>query len=256
MACSVLGAAMDIHTASITALNGDLEIAAYFAAPVEEGPFPAVIVIQEIFGVNSHIRQVTDRVAQEGYVAIAPAIYQRQAPGFEAGYTQDDVKLGRLYKEQTTVEQLQSDITAAIAYLRTLPNVQGDRIGCIGFCFGGLVAYLAAALPDIKATASFYGAGIPTWAPGGGAPTLSYTPQITGVLYAFFGMNDPSIPPEHVDQIEHALQAHQIHHRIFRYPNAEHGFFCDQRASYNAEAATDAWAQVRELFRSALQREV
>lgn len=240
-----------LRTSSVQISNDDLHIAAYLAEPVlseSSEPVPAIVVIQEIFGVNAHIRDVTERFAKLGYVAIAPAIYQRIAPGFETGYTAEDVKLGRQYKEQTSAEELLSDIRATAAYLNALPTVKTGAIGCIGFCFGGLVTYLAATLPEIKAAASFYGAGIPVWCPGGGQPTIAYTPEIKAKLYAFFGLEDASIPPEHVEQIEAALQQHQIPHQIFRYPNADHGFFCDQRASYNPDAAADAWNRVQALF--------
>ncbi len=242
-----------IHTTRVQVPNGDLQIDAYLAQPDLAQPDgiesrPAVIVIQEIFGVNAHIRDVTERFARLGYVAIAPAIYQRLAPGFETGYQPEDVKLGRQYKEQTQVEELLSDLKATVSYLQTQPTVKPDAIGCIGFCFGGLVTYLAATLPAIKAAASFYGAGIPVWSPGGGSPTLSYTAAIQAKLYLFFGLEDASIPPEHIAQIEAALQSHGIDYEIFRYPGAEHGFFCDQRASYNPGAAADAWQQVQTLF--------
>lgn len=240
----------EIRTTHIQITNQALQIDAYLAEPTSSEPVPAIIVIQEIFGVNAHIRDVTERFARLGYVAIAPAIYQRLTPGFETGYTPEAVKLGRQYKEQTQANELLSDIQATAAYLNALPHVRTGAIGCIGFCFGGLVTYLAATLPEIKAAASFYGAGIPTWSPGGGQPTLAYTSQIKGTLYAFFGMDDASIPPEHVNQIEAELQKSHIPHRIFRYPNADHGFFCDQRASYNAQAAADAWQHVQELFRT------
>lgn len=238
----------EIQTKWVQISNGDLQIAAYLAEPTTASPTAAIIVIQEIFGVNSHIRDVTERFARLGYVAVAPAIYQRFAPNFETGYTAEDVKLGRQYKEQTRVDQLLSDIQATAAYLATLPQVKPGAIGCIGFCFGGLVTYVAATLPEIKAAASFYGAGIPIWSPGGGPPTLTYTADIQAELYCFFGLEDASIPAEHINQIEAELQRHQIAHRIFRYAGADHGFFCDQRASYNPEAAADAWQQVQELF--------
>jgi carboxymethylenebutenolidase len=215
--------------------------------PVGEKSFPGVVVIQEIFGVNEHIRDVTERIAKEGYVAIAPAIYQRQAPGFETGYTPEDVQIGRRYKEQTQATELLSDIQTAIDYLKGLPNVK-PALGCIGFCFGGHVAYLAATLPDIQATASFYGAGIATQTPGGGNPTVSRTSEIKGTLYAFFGMADASIPAAQVDLIEAELKKHQIPYRIWRYDGADHGFFCDRRGSYNPAAAADAWEQVKQLF--------
>ena len=242
----------EIRTANITIPNEDLQIAAYLAQPATTGQFPAVIVIQEIFGVNAHIREVTERIAKEGYVAIAPAIYQRQAPGFETGYTPEDIKIGREYKEQTTASQLLSDIQAAINYLKTLPSVKAQGFGCIGFCFGGHVAYLAATLPEMKATASFYGAGIATLTPGGGSPTIDRTADIQGTLYAFYGTQDASIPKEQVDQIAAELQKHRIPHRIFSY-NADHGFFCDHRGSFDATAAAESWMQVKQLFQQELQ---
>lgn len=242
---------LEIQTANVTVLNGDLAIDAYLAQPATEGVYPGVIVIQEIFGVNSHIREVTERIAREGYVAIAPAIYQRLSPGFETGYSPEDIKIGRQYKEQTKASELLSDIQATLDYLKSLPTVKKGGFGSIGFCFGGHVTYLAATLPDIKATASFYGAGVATQTPGGGAPTVTRTPEMKGVLYAFFGTQDASIPLEQVDQIEGALQTANIPHQVFRY-EADHGFFCDQRSSYNQEAATQAWQQVKQLFKQEL----
>ncbi|MEL7035852.1 MAG: dienelactone hydrolase family protein [Cyanobacteria bacterium J06592_8] len=243
---------LEIRTSNITVTNGDLEIAAYLAEPVSEGAFPGVVVIQEIFGVNDHIRDITRRIAKLGYVAIAPAIYQRQAPGFEVGYSDEDLKLGRKYKEQTKASELLSDVQATINFLKTLDSINSDGFGTIGFCFGGHVVYLAATLPDVKATASFYGAGIVTGTPGGGEPTVSRTPEIKGVIYGFFGTEDPLIPNEQVDQVEAALKQHQISHKIFRYP-ATHGFLCDQRDSFDQNAAEDAWKQVQQLFSQELK---
>ncbi len=245
----------EIQTDSVKITNGNLEIPAYLAMPVRVESAPGIVVLQEIFGVNSHIRDVTERFAKEGYVAIAPALFHRQAPGFETGYTPEDIQVGKEYKAQTKAEELLGDIKASIDYLISQTPAKADAIGCIGFCFGGHVAYLAATLPDIAAVASFYGAGITTMTPGGGEPTITRTKDIKGgkTLYAFFGMDEASIPAEQVDQIEDALNNHQVLHRIFRYEGADHGFFCDQRASYNKAAAFDAWDQVKHLFRQELR---
>src|SRR5919202_4206813 len=128
MALKIAMTNSEIRTANVTVPNGDLQIAAYLAQPAASGQFPAVIVIQEIFGVNSHIREVTERIAKEGYVAIAPAIYQRQAPGFETGYTAEDIKIGRQYKDQTKAEELLSDIQATIDYLIGQTPVKANAI--------------------------------------------------------------------------------------------------------------------------------
>jgi len=238
-----------IDTSWVKLSQNNLQISAYIAQPQAPGTYPGIVVLQEIFGVNSHIRDVTERIAKLGYVAIAPALFERVAPGFETGYTPADIEVGRKYAwEQTTASELLSDIQSAIDYLKTLPQVKQNAIGCIGFCFGGHVAYLAATLPDIKATASFYGARITTSTPGGGTATLTRTPEFSGTVYAFFGMEDASIPKEQTDEIEAELEKYKIPHRVFRYDGADHGFFCDQRASYNPKAAAEAWVQVQQLF--------
>ena len=244
----------DLKTNDIKIDAGDVQVDAYLAQPSTEGTYPGVIVIQEVFGVNEHIKDVTRRIANEGYIAVAPAIYQRQAPGFAVGYSEEELAEGRKYKEQTKASELLNDIQASINYLKSLANCQGERFGCIGFCFGGHVAYLAATLPDIQATASFYGAGIANNTPGGGEPTITRTKDIKGTLYAFFGTEDPLIPLEQVDQIEAELKKQNIPHRIFRYDGAEHGFFCDQRASYQPAAAQDSWERVKGLFQETLKQ--
>jgi carboxymethylenebutenolidase len=242
-----------LDTKTVKIPHDSLQITAYLAQPQAPGSYPGVVVLQEIFGVNEHIRDVTERIAKLGYVAIAPALFQRVAPAFETGYTPEDIEIGRKYAwEQTQVSQLLGDIQAAIDYLKTLPQVKPDGFGCIGFCFGGHVAYLAATLPDITATASFYGAGIPTRTPGGGNPSLTRTPDIKGTIYVFFGTADASISPDHVNQITTELEKYNISHRVFRYDGADHGFFCDRRASYHPAAAADAWEQVKQLFGTVL----
>lgn len=238
-----------IQTAKVKISQDNLQISAYLAQPQAPGSYPGVVVLQEIFGVNLHIREVTERIAQQGYVAIAPALFQRQAPDFETGYTPEDIEIGRKYAwKQTQASELLRDIQSAIDYLKTLPQVEPDSFGCIGFCFGGHVAYLAATLADIKASASFYGAGITTRTPGGGNPTITRTPDIQGTIYTFFGMEDASIPAAQVDEIAAQLEKYKISHRVFRYDGSDHGFFCNHRASYNPQAAADAWEQVKQLF--------
>ncbi|MBE9192080.1 dienelactone hydrolase family protein [Gloeocapsopsis crepidinum LEGE 06123] len=244
---------VEIQTSHVKIPNVELQIPAYLAMPVGGGSYPGIVVIQEIFGVNEHIRDVTERIAKEGYVAIAPAIFHRVVPNFEVGYSPQDLELGRKYKQQTKATELLSDIQAAIDYLKDQPQVRKNGFGCIGFCFGGHVAYLAATLQDIQATASFYGAGIVHQTPGGGSPTIKRTPEISGTIYAFFGTEDASIPETDVNQIKAELKKYQVLHKIFRYAQADHGFFCDRRASYNPEAAADAWEHVKQLFQNHLK---
>jgi carboxymethylenebutenolidase len=259
---------IEISTTYVKIPNNDLQIDAYLAQPVNPGTFGAVIVFQEAFGVNNHIRDITELIAKQGYVAVAPAMYQRIAPGFEFGFCQEDVgyspeayRLGLQYYQQVKYQEIFSDIQAAIAYLKTLPNVKPDRIGAIGFCFGGHVAYMAATLPDIKATASFYGGGITTSSYGEDTPTINRTPEIQGAIYAFFGTRDSIVSQEENEKIEAELKKYQINHRVFRY-DAGHGFFAGlfkdqypaivQHPSYQEGAADDAWKQVLALFQNNL----
>lgn len=237
-----------IETKTIEVNSGDIQLPVYIAMPKGDGPFSAVVVLQEIFGVNVHIRDISQRLAHEGYVALAPALYHRQAPGFETGYTPEDIQIGRQYKVQTKADELLGDIQATIDYAYGLPQVKSGGVGCIGFCFGGHVAYLAATLKDTAAIAAFYGAGIPDTAFGPGPVALERTPTITGTLHGFFGTEDASIPAEAVGQIRGALQMANIDHQIFEYEGAGHGFFCDRRGSYNPDAAADAWEKVKMLF--------
>lgn len=241
-----------IQTSTVDIQSQGLAIPAYLAHPVASIGCPTVVVIQEVFGVNAHICEVTERIARQGYIAIAPHLYHRQVPGFAVGYSEADLALGREYKNGTRADELLSDIQGAIEYVQQRFPGGSSAVGCIGFCFGGHVAYLAATLPVIQATASFYGAGICQFTPGGGASTLNHTADITGTIYAFFGTQDPLIAATEVDKIEAALSAHQVKHRIYRYADATHGFFCDHRASYNAAATQDTWIHVTSLFQEQL----
>lgn len=257
-----------ISTNRVKIPNHNLQIDAYLAQPLQEGSFGAVIVFHEIFGVNENIRDIVDLIASQGYIAIAPAMYQRIAPGFEFGFSEPDIgysqqayKLGLENYQKVKYWEIMSDIEATIAYLKTLPNVKADAIGCIGFCFGGHVAYMAATLPDIRATASFYGGGITTSSYGEETPTLNRTNKIKGCIYCFFATKDVFVSQEENQRIEAELQKHQINHRVFKYDTVHGffgGFFTDkypflaQHPNLNREAAIDAWQQVLELFKNYL----
>lgn len=248
-----------IQTAWHTLSVDGSPMALYMAQPANAGPRPAVLVWMEIFGVNAHIQAVAHRLAQAGYVALAPNYYHRTTPNLTLGYTDADIATGRTHKDQTTRAQLIADIQAVQYWCSHQPEhiAHPDRIGCIGFCFGGHVAYIAAGQPGVVATASFYGGGIANGSPGPhDLPTLSGTSDIHGQLLCLFGGQDPLIPQAETVRIETALQTAGVRHEVIRYPQAGHGFFCDQRGDFNPEAATDAWQRVLALFEQSLNSQL
>lgn len=236
-------------------VNGQ-EMPAYLALPEGGGSHPAVIVFQEIFGVNVHIRDVANRLAREGYVAIAPDYHHRAwTPGTQLAYNAEDRQRGMALIPKLTADGMSADINATIAFLRTRKEANVDRLGAIGFCIGGHVAYFAAATAPVKATAAFYGGGIASFGPGGGAPTVTRSKDIKGKILCLFGKEDPMIPHEQVETIKHALDAAHVRNEIVEYDGASHAFFCDvaERGSYVPAAATDAWERVKKLFAAELK---
>lgn len=222
---------------------------AYLAQPEAAGKYPAVLVLMEIFGVNSHIQDVANRLAAEGYIALAPNYYHRTTDNLELGYTDRDVLAGRKHKEQTTRGNLLADLQASLDFLKTLPNFNpAGATGCVGFCFGGHVAFIAAELADVKVAVAFYPGGVTTSSPGGGPPTLSYAPDIQAEMLCLFGLNDPLITAEDTNQIEEALRQARKAHEVIRYENTGHGFFCDQRKDFDPSAAEDAWERTLSLL--------
>jgi carboxymethylenebutenolidase len=221
----------------------------YLARPAAGGRHPAVLVWMEIFGINSHIRDVTERVAREGYVALAPNFFHRTAPDIEVGYDEAGMAAGLAELHKLRADQMIADARAALAFLRARPDVRGDRIGAMGFCIGGHMTYLTAAETDVAAAASFYGGGIA--APegfGGGPSPIQRSAKIRGRILCLFGGKDALIPQPQVDAIRQALADAGTRHEVVVYPDADHGFFCDQRATHHEAAAKDAWERVKRLF--------
>jgi carboxymethylenebutenolidase len=208
---------------NLTAADGFV-VPAYVAQP-EGKPRGGVVVVQEIFGVNSHIRAVTDRFAAQGYVAVAPATFERVKPGVELGYTEDDMKAG--FELKTAVSALPGagvlqDLQAAIDHAA---KVSGGKVGIIGFCWGGLLTWRAACLLDgLSAAIPYYGGGITA------EEEIARQPKCP--VMAHFGDQDHWIPMEGIEAFAKAHPEVEVH----VYP-ANHGFNCDQRGAYNEAAA-------------------
>ena len=240
---------MDITTQRIEIPCDGAAMGGYLARPADGQRRPAVLVFMEIFGINSHIRDVTERVAREGYVALAPDYFHRTGPGVEYGYDDEGMAKGMALLNQLAADEMIADAQAALTALRSRDDVRGDRIGAMGFCIGGHMTYLTACASDVQAAASFYGGGVaaPT-GPGGGPSTVSRTGQIRGRILCLFGEKDSLIPAGQVETIRNALRDAGTRHEVVVYPGADHGFFCDQRATYQKAAADNAWQRVKALF--------
>ncbi len=206
----------------LTAADG-FELGAYRARP-EAAPRGGVVVVQEIFGVNVHIRSVCDGYAEAGYLALAPAIYDRIEPDAQLGYTPDDVTRGREIRAKCDMANVIADVTAA-AENAAEGGPGAEKVGIVGYCWGGQIVYIAACrLADKLTCASgYYGGGI--------VPFLGEAPAIPLMLH--IGTEDASVPLSDAEQIGKAHPEVAIH----LYEGAGHGFNCDLRASYHAEAA-------------------
>jgi carboxymethylenebutenolidase len=224
----------------------------------------AVLVLPEVFGLNGWVRSIADRLAAEGYAALAMPIFERTAPGLDVGYDAAGLAAGREHRDAVTAATFLADAQRAITWLQSQQWGQqpGPQIGCVGFCFGGHLALLAATLPAVRATCAFYGARVSSFRPGGGAPTLAVLPQIPGHLLCVCGDQDPLIPQQEQQAIAAALSADRaarqqvlgppLERRLVVAPGAGHGFLCEARSDYNAEAAALGWHEMLGLFAKAL----
>jgi len=233
----------------------------WWARPADGPPRGGVLVLPEVFGINGWIRSVTQRLAEAGYAALAVPLVARTAPELELGYGPDDLALGRRHKELTRTDQLLSDVGLAADWLQQQLPDPAAGLGCVGFCFGGHVALLAATLPAVAVTVDFYGAGVASGRPGGGPPSLELVPSIGGTLLCICGDGDPLIPAADVAAIETALSAanatrasvapQALPHRLVLLEGG-HGFMCSARPDHRPEAAAASWFLLLDSFEQVL----
>ena len=216
-------------TISLTSSDG-FQLSAYRAEP-EGAAHGGIVVVQEIFGVNSHIRSVADRYAAAGYLAIAPAIFDRERPGIELGYTEDDIAVGRdIARGTLDFQKVLTDVAAAGA-----AAAEAGKVGVVGYCFGGLVTAAAAIhhADTFDAAVSYYG--------GGTVGLIDKSPQVPMIMH--FGERDHAIPLDDVAKLSAAWPKVTVH--LY---DAEHGFNCDHRASFSAVPAAVAQARSYRFF--------
>jgi carboxymethylenebutenolidase len=229
---------MDIKTDWVNlSVSDGTKMRTYVATPAS-APRAAIIVFQEIFGINSHIRDITERFARQGYLAISPELFHRSGEKFESGYTEPEIQQGIGHMMKVTPQGLEADIHAAFAHAKA----SGLPVTATGFCMGGRTAFLAASLEPLACGISFYGGGI---APGPFGPgLLDRIPHLQAPVLFLWGGKDTHIPAEAEDQIIAAMRASGKSFATVEFSEAEHGFFCDQRPSYNPAAAAVAWPMV------------
>jgi len=219
------------------------EMRAYAAFPSSTGPVPGIILLQEAFGVNHHIRSVADRLAQAGYAVVAPELFHRTAPaGLEIPYS--DFASAMPHYGAINNEDLTADLQAAHAWLTTQPLVITDKIGSIGFCLGGRVSFLANAVLPLAAAVSYY---------GGGTHLLKDRAKDLHAPHLFFwGGLDEHIGKAHIAEVIEAVEAAGKPYINTVISYADHGFHCDERPSYHPAAAAEAWALTLAYFKDKL----
>jgi carboxymethylenebutenolidase len=228
---------------TITTADGPMRL--YEARPAGEIR-GGIVVVQEAFGVNAHIEDVTRRAAEAGYHAVAPDLFHRSGPGSTVEYGDWEKVIEYFGKVEGDAAVL-DDVDAALDHLRA-SGLTDDRIGLVGFCFGGRVSFLVALRRALGAAVGFYGGGIVTERFPQFPPLVDEVASLQTPWLGLFGDQDGSIPVEDVEQLRAALEDVKIDTEIVRYAEAGHGFHCDIRADYRADDARDAWSRALAWF--------
>jgi carboxymethylenebutenolidase len=221
----------------------ELDIYAAFPAPADKVPFPLIIVLQEAFGVNGHIRRVTERLRNEGYAAVAPDLFHRTGRRLDLPYS--DFSAVMPHYQAITNEGLTADLKAVYEWAQQQPNIRKDRIGSIGFCLGGRVSFLANAVLPLTAAISYYGGSLDQ--------ITDMAPRLHGPQLFFWGGKDKHIPQESIDKVIGAVTAAGKSYTNVVISDADHAFSCDERPSYHPLAAKEAWAHSLAFFANRLK---
>jgi carboxymethylenebutenolidase len=209
---------------------------AWVARPEGVEPRRGLLVFQEAFGVNAHIREVTERFAADGFIAVSPELFHRTGPGFEGSY--GDFAGVMPHFQAITEQGLDADVRTAYGWLERAGV--GGNTAATGYCMGGRVAFIANSAVPLKAAVSYYGGGIP--------PLLSRVARLSGPMLFFWGGLDTHIPEEQQQTVITAVHKAQKVYVNTVFSNADHGFFCDARASYQPQAAAQAWSLTQTFF--------
>lgn len=229
-------------TEDVTLTVGADTMRLHLAKPDQE-PRGAVVVLQEAFGVNDHIRDICRRFAEAGYVAAAPHLFHRSGDP-ELGY--EDMQEVMPYIMQLQADQIEADIEATLEHLAGL-GFDASRVAAVGFCMGGSIAFVAGCYWSLGAAISFYGGGI-SQSRFGFPPLFDLAPTLQSPWLGLFGDLDGSIPTNEVEGLRTAVGNAAPEAEIVRYPEANHGFHCDARSSYHEPSAKDAWQRTLDFL--------
>ncbi|HET7202372.1 MAG TPA: dienelactone hydrolase family protein [Steroidobacteraceae bacterium] len=225
----------------------DGEIPGYRAMPAQGRNFPVVLVVQEIFGVHEHIRDVCRRFAKQGYVAVAPELYARQG---DVSKISDWKQIMSEVVSKVPDEQVMADLDAAAAWAGKSSNGDTKKVAVTGFCWGGRITWLYAAHnPDLKAGVAWYGRLTGERTPLQPQYPIDVAGQLKAPVLGLYGGKDQGIPLTDVEQMRSALEKAGKPSKIVVFPDAPHGFLADYRPSYKPREAADAWAQCLAWFR-------
>jgi carboxymethylenebutenolidase len=223
---------MEITTKAVEFTSPKGKTGGLLASPKPAGKYPGVLVIQEIWGLVPNIKDITQRIAKEGYVALAVDLYD--------GKTVNTLEEGRSIREKLSEETMLKDVNAAFQYLKNHPNVKSNRIGSVGYCMGGgLSLKLACENRELAAAVVFYGRNL---------SPIDLVKNINCPILGNYAGEDKGITEADVNLLKDTLQRHGKTFDIKIYPGAPHGFFNDTRESYRAEAAKDAWRRVLNFY--------
>jgi carboxymethylenebutenolidase len=239
--------AMLAETVTLTGHGGD-RIEAYSARPMAAGPFGGVVVIHHMPGYDAATKEITRRFAVEGFAAVCPNLYTREAPGAAP----DDAAATARAAGGVPDERLVGDVAAAAEYLRGLPSANGN-VGVIGYCSGGRQSFLAACSLPLQAAVDCYGAFVASSPPEGfplrAKPILGMADQLSCPLLGLFGGDDKFPAPAEVAEIDAELTRLGKEHEFHSYEGAGHAFFSVNRPAYRVEAATEGWSVLLDFFR-------
>lgn len=218
---------------------------AYRAMPEGKGPFPLVLVVQEIFGVHEHIKDLCRRLAKAGYMAVAPELYARQGDVSKLADIPEILKI----VSKVPDEQVMGDLDATVAWAKATGKVDDGRVAITGFCWGGRIAWLYAARGNVKAAAAWYGSFSNAINANQTRTVLDVASKLKAPVLGLYGVKDTHIPVSHVELMRKEIERAKGASEIIVYPDAGHAFNADYRPSYQKAAADDGWQKMLAWFK-------